>query len=114
MIHTWAGLEKHLGFDNDTIKRWIKLYGFPAPERVGRDKAKGVYWSRSEVEAWLSINTEMVDKVRGHRGRFKIFDPELILVLAARANSAGEVASILGCSKKTVWATIRKHKGARA
>ncbi len=110
MIHMWSGLEKHLGFNHSTIKRWIKIYGFPAPLRVASSKSKGVYWSESEVEAWMEANKEMIDKVRSHRGRFKLYDPALILSLSTKANSAKEVAKILGCSTKTVWAVIRKHK----
>lgn len=51
-----ATLEGHVCTHRDTIKKWMKLYGFPSPViRGGKE-----LWQWSKVNDWLGLNPDIV------------------------------------------------------
>lgn len=53
-----ATLEAHLCAHRDTIKKWIRLYGFPAPVIRGSKEL----WQWSKVNAWMTDSPAIVEE----------------------------------------------------
>lgn len=51
-----ATLEAHVCTHRDTIRKWMRLSGFPAPRvRGGKE-----LWSWRDVDLWLDLNPDIV------------------------------------------------------
>lgn len=51
----------YLGFHQNTIDRWMKLYGFPRAQREKLRRGRLV-WDKGAVTAWLEANPEIVTR----------------------------------------------------
>lgn len=48
-----ADLQRHYGFGNATIWRWVKEGRFPQPVRIGK---RWTRWRKADVEAFINRN----------------------------------------------------------
>jgi hypothetical protein len=59
-IRGWEAICRRVNVNEQIVKRWMKLYNFPQPERVREGRYYIWVWQEPEVDSWVYRNKEFV------------------------------------------------------
>ncbi len=73
----WDNMEKLTGLRKTILDRFMRLYKFPKPERIGRMNVQR--WDSRDVIAWMYLNKELVDLALARaKVRKKFIGPDMV------------------------------------